>query len=195
MFSLFNMIFAITAIVLDYLTGLTEGEQPFGIVSILYSLAILIPGLAVTVRRLHDVGKSGWMILITLIPVIGTIWLLVLTLTDSNPTENKYGALPGDALDDDSINEPRVDLIILLVIIWFFFSRSFWFILPKLRPDFYTLEAYRITNMIMSLISMVVPVFLISLVKNKSKQVVLYILVTLYLMYGTYEVVSLFIKQ
>ncbi|MDD2426399.1 MAG: DUF805 domain-containing protein [Bacteroidales bacterium] len=195
MFSLFNMIFVIATIILDYLTGLTEGEQPFGIISIFYSLAILIPGLAVTVRRLHDIGKSGWMILIALIPVIGTIWLLVLTLTDSNLAENRYGAIPADSMDDDSINELRIDLIILLIIIWDFFIRSFWFILPRLIPEFYTLEASRITSMIMNLISMAVPVFLISLVKNKSKQVVLYILVTLYIMYGAYEVFTLCIKQ
>ena len=195
MFSLFNMIFVIAAIVLDHLMGLTEGERPFGIVSILYSLAVLIPELAVTVRRLHDIGKSGWMILITLIPVAGAIWLLVLTLTDSDPKENKYGAIPADATDDDSINEPRVDIIILLIIIWDFFVRSFWFVMPKLIPEFYTMESSRSLNMIISLISMVIPVFLISIVRNKSKQVVLYILVTLYLMYGAYEVGTLLIKQ
>ena len=60
----------------------------------LYALAMLIPGLAVAVRRLHDVGKSGWMILIALIPLIGAIWLLVLMVTDSNAGENQYGQNP-----------------------------------------------------------------------------------------------------
>jgi uncharacterized membrane protein YhaH (DUF805 family) len=57
-------------------------------------LVLFIPGLAVAVRRLHDIGKSGWMLLITLIPLIGVIWLLVLLLTDSNSEENLYGANP-----------------------------------------------------------------------------------------------------
>jgi uncharacterized membrane protein YhaH (DUF805 family) len=46
------------------------------------------------VRRLHDVGRSGWMILVTLIPLIGLIWLLVLLIIDSNPGENQYGPNP-----------------------------------------------------------------------------------------------------
>lgn len=61
---------------------------------ILYCLAVLIPGLAVAVRRLHDVGKSGWMVLASIIPLIGPIWLIVLMATDSNPGNNQYGPNP-----------------------------------------------------------------------------------------------------
>jgi len=94
MFALFNMIFIIIAMILDNVLGLTAGELPYGVFYFLYALVVLIPGLAVTVRRLHDVGKSGWMILIALIPIIGAIWLLVLMVTDSNPEENQYGLNP-----------------------------------------------------------------------------------------------------
>jgi uncharacterized membrane protein YhaH (DUF805 family) len=54
----------------------------------------LVPSLAVGVRRLHDVGKSGWMLLVALIPLIGAIWLLILFCKDSQPQENKWGANP-----------------------------------------------------------------------------------------------------
>lgn len=94
MFALFNMIFAVVAMILDNIFDLTVGELLYGVFYFLYGLAVLIPGLAVTVRRLHDVGKSGWMILIALIPLIGIIWLLVLMVTDSNPGENQYGENP-----------------------------------------------------------------------------------------------------
>ncbi|PIR58168.1 MAG: DUF805 domain-containing protein [Parcubacteria group bacterium CG10_big_fil_rev_8_21_14_0_10_38_31] len=68
----------------------------FGIfyIRILYSLAIFIPSLAVGVRRLHDTGRSGWWLLISLIPLIGTIWLFILLVLDSNPGDNKYGPNP-----------------------------------------------------------------------------------------------------
>jgi uncharacterized membrane protein YhaH (DUF805 family) len=94
MFVLFNLIFAIVAMILDNILGLTVGILPYGVFYVLYTLAVLIPGLAVAVRRLHDVGKSGWMILIALIPLIGAIWLLVLMVTDSNPGKNQYGSNP-----------------------------------------------------------------------------------------------------
>lgn len=94
MFALFNVIFIASAMILDTVLGVTIGELPYGVFYFLYSLAVLIPGLAVYVRRLHDIGKSGWMILIAIIPIIGPIWLLVLTLTASNHGENKYGSNP-----------------------------------------------------------------------------------------------------
>lgn len=60
----------------------------------LYFLLTFLPGLAVMVRRLHDVGKSGWMFFIALVPIIGAIWLLVLFVKDSESGENKYGPNP-----------------------------------------------------------------------------------------------------
>lgn len=57
----------------------------------LYSLAVLIPSLAVGVRRLHDVGKSGWWLLIGLIPVVGWIVLIIFAVTDSQSGTNQYG--------------------------------------------------------------------------------------------------------
>jgi len=74
MFVLFNIIFSIVAMILDNVFGTAIEDIGYGLIYILYVLAILIPGLAVAVRRLHDVGKSGWMIFISLIPLIGTIW-------------------------------------------------------------------------------------------------------------------------
>ena len=94
MFVLFNMIFAIVAMILDNVLGIAMEGIGYGPLYGLYARAMLIPGLAVAVRRLHDVGKSGWMILIALIPLIGSIWLLVLMVTDSNAGENQYGQNP-----------------------------------------------------------------------------------------------------
>jgi len=94
MFVLFNMIFAIVAMILDNVLGIAMEGIGYGPIYGLYLLAILIPSLAVGVRRLHDVGKSGWMMFIALIPIIGAIWLLVLFVQDSIPGENKYGANP-----------------------------------------------------------------------------------------------------
>ena len=97
-FALFNLFAIISTAILDRLFGTTFdmgfGPSPYGYITILYYFFIFIPSLAVLVRRLHDVGKSGWFILISLIPLIGAIWLLVLTFTDSDTGDNAYGPNP-----------------------------------------------------------------------------------------------------
>ena len=98
-FALFNMIFAIVAMGIDNVLGTTIKmgygvSLPYGYIYLIYVLAVFIPGLSVSVRRLHDVGKSGWMYFIVLIPIIGAIWLLVLFITDSQVGSNKWGENP-----------------------------------------------------------------------------------------------------
>jgi uncharacterized membrane protein YhaH (DUF805 family) len=99
MFVLFNMCFSIVAMVLDNILGISIAGIGYGLLYGLYGLTMLIPGLAVTVRRLHDVGKSGWMFFIVLIPLIGTIWLLVMMMTDSQQGINKWGPNPKEMTD------------------------------------------------------------------------------------------------
>ncbi len=64
------------------------------IVMMIYLLVILIPSLALCVRRLHDTGKSGWFFFISFIPLVGAILLLVFLATDSQPGPNQYGPNP-----------------------------------------------------------------------------------------------------
>jgi uncharacterized membrane protein YhaH (DUF805 family) len=65
-----------------------------GIVGLIWIFATIVPALAVLVRRLHDTGKTGWWALVGFIPLVGSIVLLVFTVTDSSPGENKYGTSP-----------------------------------------------------------------------------------------------------
>ena len=64
------------------------------VLSWIYTVAVFIPSLAVCVRRLHDIGKSGWWLLISFIPLIGLIWLIVLFVQDSQAGSNEWGANP-----------------------------------------------------------------------------------------------------
>ena len=94
LFTLFYMIFAIIAAILDNVLGIAIENLGYGPIYLLLCLALYLPALGVLVRRLHDVGKSGWFFFISLIPIIGGIWLLVLLCRDSMAGSNQYGANP-----------------------------------------------------------------------------------------------------
>lgn len=93
MFFLFNIIFSSLSITIDRTIG-TDIAEFYGYLSIIYLVVLFVPSLAVVVRRLHDIGKSGGMILIALIPLIGGIWLLILMTKEGEEGENKYGTNP-----------------------------------------------------------------------------------------------------
>ncbi|NRD21568.1 DUF805 domain-containing protein [Winogradskyella eckloniae] len=94
MFVLFNILFAFaTVLVAGALVAMTEIGAFAGIYFI-YILGVIIPSLAVAVRRLHDIGKSGWFYLVGLIPLIGGIWLIVLFATEGDKGPNAYGPDP-----------------------------------------------------------------------------------------------------
>ncbi|MDI9256266.1 DUF805 domain-containing protein [Flavobacterium sedimenticola] len=102
-FVLMNLIVLIVATVLDGALGLNFSPLPYGYLYAAVALATFIPGLAVAVRRLHDVGKSGWFYFIVLIPLVGAIWLLVLFFTEGQQGENQYG--PDPKAEGAEINE------------------------------------------------------------------------------------------
>lgn len=94
MFALFNFIITIVAIIMDNLLGIAMNSVGYGPLYGLHMVATIIPSLAVGVRRLHEVGKSGWMFFILLLLIFGAIWLLVLFCTDSQQDDNKWGQNP-----------------------------------------------------------------------------------------------------
>lgn len=87
MFVLFN--FLVAAV----LTGVGMAIETT-ILTTIYQLAVLIPSLAVSVRRLHDTGRSGWWLLLAFIPIVGAIILIVFLASDGETAPNKYGANP-----------------------------------------------------------------------------------------------------
>jgi uncharacterized membrane protein YhaH (DUF805 family) len=94
MWCLLNFIIAIVLGIVDRGAGLMIGEAGTGILGLIYSLAVLCPGTAVAIRRLHDTGRSGFWLLITFVPCIGVIVLLVFLIQDSEPNANQHGPNP-----------------------------------------------------------------------------------------------------
>lgn len=96
MFVLVNLLISIALTAVDAVL-IKSLRLPFGILSAIYTIGIICPSFCVGVRRLHDVGRSGWWLLIALIPLIGALVLLIFSVLDSQPADNKYGPNPKTA--------------------------------------------------------------------------------------------------
>lgn len=92
MFVLFSVIISIVLRLIDYaIFGNSSSGGPLGL---LYSLAVLLPSIAVSARRLHDIGRSGWWQLIGIIPIIGWILVIVWFATPGRAEPNQWGPNP-----------------------------------------------------------------------------------------------------
>lgn len=88
MFVFMNLLISFLISTIDYwLFGMT-------IISSIYVIAVIIPSIAVAVRRIQDTGRNGFWVLVAFVPLIGTIWVLILLLQDSEPNSNAYGPNP-----------------------------------------------------------------------------------------------------
>jgi len=98
MWTLYVTLIFILAMIMDNVLGLNfellGQDLGYGWLYMLAGIINFIPGLSIVVRRLHDVGKSGWFYLIILIPIIGFIWILILLCSDGVKEENKWGTNP-----------------------------------------------------------------------------------------------------
>ncbi|MEU3316682.1 DUF805 domain-containing protein [Streptomyces sp. NPDC006662] len=88
MFLLWNIPIVIVLTILDFALG------SYPVITWIYTLALFLPSLGVSVRRLHDTGKSGWWYLVSLIPFVGFIWMIILMATEGDAGPNVYGPNP-----------------------------------------------------------------------------------------------------
>lgn len=94
LFYLFTIIAGIVMVIIDAAVGTYDAKTGYGLLNTVFSLAVLVPGLAVSVRRLHDLNKSGWWLLISIIPFIGAICLIVWFCFKGTEGQNRFGYNP-----------------------------------------------------------------------------------------------------
>ena len=94
MFALVNAVISLVLGVIDGAAGLTDSAGGISPLNTLYSLAVLLPGIGVSIRRLHDTGRSGWWILLGFVICIGWIVLIIFYATPGDRGTNKYGPDP-----------------------------------------------------------------------------------------------------
>ncbi|MDD9964306.1 MAG: DUF805 domain-containing protein [Gammaproteobacteria bacterium] len=93
-FTLFYYVFLMLVALLDSALGTFVAESEIGLLTCLFGLPLLVPSISVTVRRLHDIGLSGWWWFIGLITMVGAILLLVLAMFDGQRGANRFGPDP-----------------------------------------------------------------------------------------------------
>jgi uncharacterized membrane protein YhaH (DUF805 family) len=190
MFYVINTAFAIAAYTLDLIFNLTIESLGFGPIYILYTLAAFIPGLALSVRRLHDTGRKGSFILIILLPFLGAIWLLILFLMKGDEEENDYGEKPVNSDIAEFITDTKTNTIILCIsLLWIFMNRIFWALITKFWDDYYKNPSFTIINEVINSVWMFFPLFLSMIIPNRKLKIIFIIGSVLYMIYSFYELV------
>ena len=102
--------YTLFAVVVSLVASQIDAALGSQVVSIVLALALLLPGLGVSIRRLHDTGRSGWWLLIGLVPIVGVIVLIVFCVQDSQPMVNAHGPSPKHepVVDGDLVAAPAV---------------------------------------------------------------------------------------
>ena len=99
-FTMFTTIFLLLGFYIDNLLGLNFEQETGGPFYLIVLLGSILPGLAVTVRRMHDQNKSGWFVLVCFVPCIGSLWLLILLVTEGTLGKNSFGEDPKRPYDE-----------------------------------------------------------------------------------------------
>ena len=102
-FLLFALLISFITIIIDIVLFGPEFVEEFGYggVSIVATLAMALPSIALTVRRIHDFGQSGWLFLVTIIPILGSVALFVFGILEGQDHPNQYGNVPTNTLEQD----------------------------------------------------------------------------------------------
>lgn len=169
------------------------------VLSILYSLIVFLPSIAVAVRRLHDTGRSGKNLLIALIPLIGGIIVIVWLAQKSSEGRNMYN--PIEPVNDDvavessssSITAFSTDVsnsIVQLVLIWMLSNSLFWILMTYLYPDIRMSQEVRIVSTVLSFFWSAIPLILSFALSNRKWRTTFIVLGCLSMLYGIYRIVE-----
>ncbi|MRT94879.1 DUF805 domain-containing protein [Ancylomarina sp. 16SWW S1-10-2] len=192
-FRLFNLYFIVNAVVIDntFLRGLVDA--PFGIFSLLYICGIVIPNLAVSVRRLHDISKSGWLVFIELIPVIGLVWFYILMATKGSSEPNQYGTAPVRQSKQASPQDETTKAAIFIPSIWSMLTFLLVVVAPSISGylsfDLFSSHIFSILGIFAKSLGLIVPVYIARLIKSEQKQLVLYVFSVMLMLFVLFDTV------
>ena len=184
MFSLFNLIFLSTAIMLDHLIGWTASNIGFGPLYGFYTIALLVPSIAVTIRRLHDTGRVGWLVLIGLIPLIGPLWFLYAMGKEGDQGINQFGPDPKESTSGDLVSEKYTDSALTFTILWIILTSLFYKVLPDISPEYFSQVWFLKISIVFNFVWSLLPILIAIAIRNKTMQAILFGIGAIYLVYG-----------
>lgn len=186
MFTLFNTFFIFLALILDNLLNI-QFANFIGPIRILYGVFIFLPSLAITVRRLHDTNRTGWNILLGIVPGIGTVYLFYLLAAKGDEEENDY--LPDDQKESISLHESDQyrDAFLVLVLSYFLINSAYIFIANKYFNNFFQTYWYKVVGSIENLIWAFIPIGLALLIKSETKRIAMLIVTALLCLLSFYR--------
>jgi len=166
MFCLYNFCFAIIAFTIDLVFDLGVQKYGIGLLYFVYALVSFIPGLALAVRRLHDIDKNGWYLFLAFIPLLN-IYLIALLCTKSDEDSNAFGDKPNNSdIAEFIYNDKTISNIIIGCILWLFVNKIIWTVITKYIERYYENKWFLKFNELNSLIWTLLPLALALTVKN-----------------------------
>ncbi|WP_395045399.1 DUF805 domain-containing protein [Flavobacterium sp.] len=190
MFFLFNTAFVIILYSVDLIFDLGLKKYGFGILYWSYVLISFVPGLALAVRRMHDLDKSGWLLLLLLIP-LANLYVIALLCTKSDEEGNAFGEKPVNSDIAEFINNDKTcSTIVIISLIWLFVNRLSWTIISKSIDEYYKNDYFKYYSEFNGLTWSFFPLFLSLAVKNRAWKIVLLILSLLYMFVNFYDLVQ-----
>ena len=189
-FTFFNWMFGIATMFLDiFFFGVQIGD--FFPINTIFALLVLVPGLAVTARRLHDTGNSGKYFFLILLPIIGPFWLLALLLRKSQEGENMYGPPSTESLSEKLLDPNTLKDSVLftsslaLVFVFGYFGYSKYFTTPDFDNIEVGLTIYGLTFLLLA----AVPLSMVAFVHSPILRITGLILGALFYIYCMIEYV------
>lgn len=191
-FVLFNTLFSTIFLAIDIKLGWIKASYiPIGVLNTIYGVICLIPGIMLTIRRLHDSGQRGSMILVGLIPIIGGIWLLVLLLRKGDPEENHYGSPIVETEEETLRLNKQIQTVLIVYLIWIVLNSIEYQIVKRFHSfDYYRSGFYNYYSIFLYSISLITPFLLIALVTNKKIKVILQWIFAIVFLVGIYSFIG-----
>ena len=148
------------------------------------------------VRRLHDVGKSGAMVFVALIPLIGPIWMIALLAKEGEPNINQYGPNPKESglevTEQWTSSNAYKDTVLIITVVWLVIDRLWWGVIPEYVEDWFYNDWIFQVGRVISLFQAFVPLGLASLIKNKALRITFFVLGGIYSLHVLYVIIRPF---